>query len=346
MVRWVPVRDIPAQPWGWVFAGAVMMMLAGWEWYWRAFDATPSSRSNSALWAIQRGRIDHGEGDATVLIGDSRMFFDLQLPVWERLAGKRPVQLAFEGSSSLPFLEDLAADPNFTGRLLISGTPINLFNESSGHIEAIRYYRDESPSQRVGQWLSMHFVDPFFAFDDPDFALATVIERQPWPKRPGAAHVVRVRKLSQSAADRNTHMWSRVETDPEYRALARSIWAQRFADQKVNPPPLKRQENIARIIGRAARAIDALHSRGVKVLFVRLPSSGPYLEVENTIFPRTTAWEPLLAGTKTPGIHFQDYPELNRFEPPEWSHLAWQDAEQFTESLYRIIQRDFWPRED
>ena len=71
----------------------------------------PASSNTFGLWAIQRRRIDAGEGDATVLLGASRVFFDLQLPVWERLGGKRPIQLSFEGTSPLPALEDLAADP-------------------------------------------------------------------------------------------------------------------------------------------------------------------------------------------------------------------------------------------
>jgi len=40
------------------------------------------------------GRIGAGEGDATVLLGASRLYFDIQLPVWERLDGRRPIQLS------------------------------------------------------------------------------------------------------------------------------------------------------------------------------------------------------------------------------------------------------------
>src|SRR5690242_6908934 len=118
----VPLREVPPQPWGRVFVGALLLfalMLGGWEWYWRAFGVAPGIRNSDGLWAIQRRRIDDGEGDATVAVGASRMYFDLQLPVWEKLDGKRPIQLAFEGTSPVPFIENLAADPKFTGRLLI-----------------------------------------------------------------------------------------------------------------------------------------------------------------------------------------------------------------------------------
>src|SRR6188768_979951 len=109
----VPKRPVPDQPWGRIFVGMLLLlagMLGAWEWHWRDFGVAPSIRNTDALWAIQRRRIDNGEGDATLIVASSRLFFDLQLDVWEKLDGKRPIQLAFEGTSPLPFLEDLAAD--------------------------------------------------------------------------------------------------------------------------------------------------------------------------------------------------------------------------------------------
>ena len=79
--------------------------------------AVPGYHNSNAEWAQQRRRIDAGEGDKTVLVGSSRILFDVQLPVWERVTGERPIQLAIEGTSPVPVLEDLADDPNFTGRL-------------------------------------------------------------------------------------------------------------------------------------------------------------------------------------------------------------------------------------
>ena len=40
----VPVRDIPAQPWGAILVGAFVlfaMLIGGWELYWRAFGVSP-----------------------------------------------------------------------------------------------------------------------------------------------------------------------------------------------------------------------------------------------------------------------------------------------------------------
>lgn len=345
----VPVRPVPEQPWGRILPGAVMLaaLLVGcWELYWRDYGVHPAIANNNALWAIQRRRLDAGEGDATVLLGASRMYFDLQLPVWEHLDGRRPIQLSFEGTSPLTALEDLADDPKFTGRVLVGVAPDLFFSGFGLHNAAPRYAKKESPSQHIGQWLSMHFIEPYFAFDDPDFALQTVLARQPWPQRPGKRWFTRVRKLSETEADRNTHLWNKVADDPQYRELARSIWRQDFTPSPDDPSPKQAMKSEQEQIERAAKAVAKLKARGVKVLFVRMPSTGEYLAFENREFPRARSWNALLAATGAPGIYFEDYPELRPdvqgYYLPEWSHMTRADGGRFTAALYKIIERDFW----
>jgi len=348
----VPERDIPERPWGPIFVATLVLfvlLVAGWEFYWRAFGATPGYYNSNAEWAQQRRRIDTGEGGKTVLEGSSRVLFDVQLPVWEKLAGERPIQLAIEGTSGVVVLEDLAADPNFTGRVLAGVASDLFFTGFAYRGEVVPFYHKETPSQRMGNWLSRTFVEPWFAFYDFDFALAAVVKRQAWPRRPGIPAIDPVRKLMEQEADRNTHIWSKVETDAAYREIARGIWTQRL---NAPPPPNvdtpeKLQKVIDAQIQRAVDAVAKLRARGVQVLFVRPPTSGPYLEFDNKVFPRAKTWDVLLARTGAPGIHFQDYPELNQaWNLPEWSHLSLADSERFTAALYTIIERDFWPKDD
>lgn len=340
----VPERDVPAQPWRRILVLAMLgaaLLLAGWEAYWRQWDPTPGYRNSAGAWAEQRARINAGEGDATVLVGTSRVLFDVQLPVWEQVTGERPIQLALEGTSPLPVLEDLAADPDFTGRVLVDVTPDLFFSGYALRGDAVRLYHERGPAQRIGHWLSKHLLETRLAFYDPDFALPTVLGRQAWPARDGVPPRTRVRKLMRMGPDRNTHMWSRVETDPAYRAHAQDIWAEDFGGPLpgMHTPQLKRAAIDAQI-ARTLKAVDALRARGVRVLFVRPPSDGRYYAYEQQHLPRAETWDLLLARSGLPGVHFEDHPSMQGLELPEWSHLSARDARRYTAALASTIERE------
>lgn len=340
----VPERPVPSVNWRVAGVAAVLLfvlMLGGWEYYWRDWGSEPSYRNSEGLWAIQRRRIDNGEGNATVLLGSSRTLSNINLAVWERLDGKRPIQLALEGTSPVTPMEGLADDPDFTGRLIVGVAPGLFFSGFSYRQEVLDYYKKETPSQRFGQWLSMKFLEPYFAFYEPDFALFTILKRQDWPerKRQGVRRERDVRKLFTSEADRNMRTWAKLDKDPEYQALAKAIWKEGFA-----PPPGVTPEMLLKIrskqIDRAEAAVKKLRQRGVEVIFVLHPVEGEFYDFEITkANPRAQTWDVLLARTGARGIHFEDHPELQGYFLPEWSHIAGADAERFTEALYRIIQR-------
>jgi len=340
----VPRRDIPPRPWLRILlaAFALASVLVGlWEGYWRDFGARPSIANSYGLWAMQRRRIDTGDGGRTVIVGASRVLFDIDLDTWERLSGSRPIQLALEGTSPLPILEDLADDPNFSGRALVGVAPDVFFSGYEFRGKALDYFRHEGPGQRVGQWLSMRLVEPHFAFDDGDFALATVVHRQAWPLRPGMTVHTNVRKLAVSEADRNTRMWDKVENDAAYQALAQSIWIE------DSDPPDKEQRaemdaTLRKQIDRAVKVVAKLKQRHIELIFVRMPSRGPYLDIENRDFPRAATWDVLLREAGAPGIHFADCPQMQGYLLPEWSHLAASERPRMTAALYRIIQEEFW----
>ena len=335
------VRPVPAVNFrvaGLVAVLAFAMLLGGWEWRWRSKGARPAIVNSDVLWALQRERIDHGEGDATVLIGDSRMLFDMNLDVWEKLDGRRPIQLALEGTSAINTLEDLAADTAFTGRLFVSATPGLFFSGYSYRGKAIAEWKKTSITGRTGQWLSMNVVERIWAFVDPDFALFTVLARQPWPARAGVHTRIEVRRLAESARDRNTHLWQRLVTDTAYQKLAQFVWVQ---DPGLPPgvTPAMVAAGAQREIERAVKAVATLRARGVQVLFVRHPSSGPVLAGEDKGFARASTWDVLLKRTGEKGIHFADHAELQGYDIPEWSHLSASEAVRYTAALHGVVSR-------
>ena len=342
-------RALPVVEIGRAWIIALVLFTIGftfWELKWRRWGAEPAYRNSDSSWAMQRRRIDAGEAAKTVLLGASRVLFDVQLHVWERLSGERPIQLAVEGTTPLPMLEDLADNPKFTGRLLVGISP-DVFFTGFGYREGVlKHYKNETPTQRAGQWLSMHFIEPFFSFYDDDFRLMTVLKRQKWPARAGVMEFMDVRKLTMQSADRNTWLWSKVENDAAYRDLCRAVWAQSF---DVPLPGMETPADLERVgneqIERAVAAVAKLKARGVPIVFVRPPSGGRYLDYENRDFPRARTWDLLLAKTGAPGIYFEDYPELQGLDLPEWSHLSPADAGRFTAALYQILEREHgWTR--
>jgi hypothetical protein len=316
-----------------------LLAMAGWEAYWRAQGGVPGYRNSDGLWAIQRRRIDQGEGSALVAIGSSRLKFDLQLDVWQRLSGVRPIQLSLEGTSAMPILEDLADDPDFTGTLLVGVTPGLFFSGRGLRGDVVEYTRRETPAQRASQRLSMHLLENRFAWYEPDFALFSVIERRDWPRRAGVDRYIDVPKVSvTTSADRNHRMWTRIEQDPDYARQVQRVWTQR---RPTGPPTPEQQAQlaaeIAREIARAVAAVAKLHARGVRVVFVRAPSDGEVLAGEQRRYPRATTWDVLLARTGAPGIHFEDHADMQGLRLPEWSHLAGADADRYTAALHRAF---------
>ena len=89
-----------------------------------------------------------------------------------------------------------------------------------------------------------------------------------------------------------------------------AIWLEDFDTYPGDPTPAQMLKTENEQIARAVKALAQLRSHGVRVLFVRLPSAGPYLAYEDRLYPRTRTWDALLTATHAPGIHFEDYPQL------------------------------------
>ena len=323
--------------------GLIVMiaMMAGWEAYWRSEDSIPSYRNSDGLWAIQRRRINGGEGDKTVITGSSRMFFNTQLDVWEREAGERPIQLALEGTSPVSLMESLADDADFTGTLIVGVAPGLFFSGFEYRGTAFKHYPDESPTHWMGQRISM-LVEPYLAFYHSDHSLFTVIKRQALPEREGVDFERDVRRLATYTKDRHARMWEKVENDPDYAEIAKQIWAQGFVPiEERSEEELKGGlENRNKQIERAIAATISLQDRGIEVIFVRNPAEGHYAISEPMYNPRADTWDVLIEKTGALGIHWMDHEELQGFWLPEWSHMSGSEADRFTGALYKVIERE------
>lgn len=339
-------RPTPARPWralAVAAAFATALLTAGYEIYWRGKMLAPGDIENSAgLWAQERRK---ATGDATVLIGSSRTFFDIDLDVWKDATGVRPVQLALEGTSPRIFLKDLADDEDFHGLVIVGVTSMLFFTDEGGlRAEVLKYAREQSLSQRVDHWLSMQ-LERVFAFLSEQSRPKRQMQIAPLPLREGMPPLFSPRKLSVSTMDRNTEMWVRVVEDERYRKEATDQWALAFKlfspppGPNGEPPPPFPDEAINAVIASVKANVDKIRARGGDVAFMQLPYDGGFVPIEEMGFPRARFWDRLLAGTDSAGVTFLDYPELQGYFIPEWSHLEAREAERYTRTFAPIFYK-------
>ncbi len=340
--RWgedVTVREIPATRLiaiGWLVFLLVLSGMLAWELQMRSLGLVAGDLDDSkAHWAVERRKIAAGDYDGVVIIGSSRILFDTNLDIWKEMTGLRPVQLAMPGTSPRPVLADIAADPEFRGLLVVGVTPELFFSDRIGpdFTGVFDYWKNESPSERVGHQLGL-VLSRYLAFLDDQYSLTALINHLDLPNR---GKIVRpyltAWKLSESNDDRQHFLWPRIATDPWLRDHAMRVWV-----NNARPPPT--EELIAKACEEALRDVGMIRARGGEVVFVRPPSAGFYHEREEKNAPRTKTWDRLLKETGTFGINFEDYPAMQGLEIPEMSHLTRQSAQRFTRAYVDVMMKN------
>src|SRR5262249_14382777 len=156
-----------------------------------------------ADWTVERRKVDGGPRDSVVIIGDSRILFDTDLATWQRLTGRRPIQLALMGMNAQPILHDLATDDHFAGLLVIGTAEFSYFSGDAGSVPGVlTYIKNESPSQRIGHQIHKT-LSRYLAFLDSNYNLFSVLEQHDWPERKGVeGPYMDVWKIGESYDDR------------------------------------------------------------------------------------------------------------------------------------------------
>jgi hypothetical protein len=338
----VTVRVIPRArftPAAWLVLALVTAGVAAWEWKMRSLgleagdlDDTPSH------WAVERKRLDTGDHDGVVIVGQSRILFDTDLGVWKELTGRTPVQLALPGTNARPFLVSIAEDTDFKGLVLCDIQQETFFSDRLGGLPQFigmeKKWRDESPSEKFGHQVGL-LLSRKFAFLDDQYSLFSLIEhiRIENDRAGEDGPYFDVWKLSESLDHRQYFLWHRIQKNEYLREHARQAWSPPGGTER---PPLPKDQ-IDKAIAETIAAIRKIRARGGEVVLIRPPSMGPYLEREEHRAPRAATWDRLLRETGVFAIHFQDYPSMQGLELPEWSHLTREDAARFTRAYVAVL---------
>ena len=342
-------RPIPAQPWAVmaIVAAAIVAIVSGaWEMHCRALGYTPGLNDTTDLWCDARR---HVEPDSVVIVGASRALFDLDLDTLQDAFGKRPVQLALVGTCAYPELRDLADDKTFHGTVICDVVPGLLTIPSmappyKNAEKAIHRLHTQTLSQRFSFHLSMGLEQTFACLQQEDLTLTALLGHWQLPNRERTQLPPTLPPcFSTIDRDRRTRMLPRLLTDQTLQDRVKFGWPPLFT-----PPPKPTwipDDAFAAFMGKLFnqrftdidQAVTDIRARGGKVIFIREPSSGPLLDLEDTLTPRGAVWDRIITETGAPGIYFQDYPALAHFTCPEWSHLSADDSVAYTKALAPLL---------
>jgi hypothetical protein len=314
-----------------------------WEVFLRNKRVRPDFDDGPELWADKRGMVYQPSNKATVFIGSSRIKYDLDIDTWQSITGTHAIQLAMVGSSPRTMLKDLANDTNFKGKLLVDVTEVLFFNQSPGVSqtpdEAINYYHKRTPAQKASFEIDKMIEPRLVLLNRNFYSLNGLLDHLHIPNRRGVivAGLDFPVGFAETFYNRQTKMTNTFLRDTTRINKVRRIWA---SIPKRNPAPPVTGKALDSILLSVKHDIDRIRARGGEVVFLRTPSSGPFLMGENKGYPRNKYWDKLLTVTQCKGIHFNDYTVLNKLVCPEFSHLNRHDAVIYTKYIIDILKKE------
>jgi hypothetical protein len=319
-----------------------LAFVASWETYWRSQGFKNSYNDDESLWAYHRQRVYDASPAAPVLIGSSRIKFDIDLATWEAVTGGVPIQLAHAGTSPRPVLKDLADDEHFTGPLIVDVTELLFFMPMGGPYDkqasnSVKFYPNWSLAQQASFHVNQALESQLLFLDEERFALRFLLERLRIPNRPGVFAVPPFpMKFTTNDQHRQTFITDDFVADTAMQHEQQQIWYKLLTTAPKMPVT---DSTLTQIFEEVKSQVAKIQRRGGKVVFLRMPSTGPFRELEKQAMPREKYWDRLLRETGAPGIHFEDYPQLAGYPCIEWSHLTPANARAFTRDLVPILEQ-------
>lgn len=350
-------RTAPDLPWPAMLATAMatcLAFIALMEIRLDQLDYRPAIRDSAEKWAEQRARASALGSDALVLVGASRIQLGIDLDALRLQTGLEPVQLAIDGSSFVPILNNLADDPSVRGTILVDYSPNVLEDAFSGDYgvasKFLRVYQMQPDSDRqftlarAEKRLTEHLRNNLRSYADGASPLLSLTRRIMSGR--AASHYLETRPDRSRLAD-----YSRVPMPAfYYQRVARHLGGvhpiagdtrsiEEALRQKIAALPA--HDNAAYL--RGARHVKQLASRiearGGRVVFIAMPTSGMIRDIDENRYPRSS-----FAGLleKEAGISVLDSVAdrtLATFTCPDGSHLDKRDRERFTTSLLISLRR-------
>lgn len=349
-------RAVPVLAWRRVLAGALVVLvlfIASMELRLAARGFSASINDSESLWIEARDKASHLGDRSLVLIGGSRIQLGLDLDQLRRETALEPVQLAIDGSSFIPVLDGLAADPAIRGTVLVEYADHLVLAAMNGRDNASAYQEAFERSRRHSGWpdgamfeahVASRLKDSLRGFADGARPIDSLMKRILVP-RPTQPYLVmrrnRSRKADYSKVPMPDFYYARVvrnlgepltlPADATYQDIDRYL-EERIS--RLRPAPTAQLGPGIRHVREAVRRIAA---RGGRVIFVVLPTSGYVKAINDRRYPRKLFWEVFASSIGTQTLHFEDESSLRGFTCPDGSHLDQRDRTRFTSLLVAAL---------
>lgn len=325
-------KRLPGGPWlktGLLACLVIVLVLGLFEVFWRCLGFRPGVKDGPDLWAYNYKKIDTNNSEQIVFIGDSRVKIDIDLDAFgEIFPGPKPVQLAISNTVPNPVLKMLADDESFVG-IIISSVNHSVYR---GEPEA-RWTRAAKQTEDLAGFSRFDYIEmsltllprSLLAFLGPQVNPKQIFFNMVNRKFPEPPHLV-------TRPDRSIYadysIYDGLENFKKIGLEAVNKWP------RITPG--QRDHNLAEL----ESLVDKIQARGGQVVFVRFPTTGGLLEWEKENIPRDELWNVYAKSTSAVMVHYEDYPELSKYPCPDFSHLNYQDAGDFSRSLAYIIKSE------
>lgn len=316
----------------WLMVAVLTIATIGvWELVLRSAGLKPEFTDNQSLWLSARHELSRPDATVVALLGASRIQRAIDVDTLSRTLHRPIVQLAVEGSSGLPVLENLAADPRFRGTAIVSIAPAFSFNRKLSKLDDgdqagwTRAYVDQSRTRRMEQELRL-FFQGLFAFRSTDASFASAVEA-----------IAQNRTLP--VADYKTTRRNRFVSIDQDKFATERTQDGIVALYTKNSEPYEKK-GFDELLRYFSAVVDVHNNKGSRVIILRLPSAGKVLAFEQEHFPKDRFWNQMTKNIDATFIHFEDYPQLIGYLGKDGSHIDSDKASAFTEQLASVLEEN------
>ena len=309
------------------------VIVGGAEFYWRQNGYVPNIRDSSQLWSMQRDRVYDSQKMPLVLLGASRIEFDIDMKQMQRLLPRyQPIMLAQNAHYPLAVLRDLADDERFHGAVLCDIEPSGLYKMYTDSQQPLvdYYHRQWSPSWRVHRWILTNWQRNADVAD-PDLGAVAVMKRIMSGESPPKPDYLRF------YADRSGDLdYTRTDVAAAKRHFAELV-AKRNGDIRADVEPDRWFADLSDVLDWTRR----IEARGGRVIFLQSPTSGEVRRTERVRHPPELYWDRFAAAAPQ-ALDGLSNPVLSAFVEADDSHLDFRDKPAYTSALVDELVKRGW----